>query len=48
MGDILLHMKHNVGKRFLHILQMKAIEQELLMPATEINGHCESVLTLSL
>jgi hypothetical protein len=27
---------------------MKAIEQELLMPIMEINGHCASVLTLSL
>jgi hypothetical protein len=48
MGDILLHMKQNVGTRYFHVLQMKAIEQELLMPIMEINGHCASVLTLSL
>jgi len=46
MGDILLHMKQNVGSRYLHILQMKAIEQELLMLTMEINVHCASELPL--
>jgi len=48
MGDILLHMKQNVGTRCLHILQMKATEQELLMRTMEINGHFAMVLPLSL
>jgi hypothetical protein len=48
MGNILLHMKQNVGTRYLHILQMKTTEQELLMLTMEINGHCASELSLSL
>ena len=48
MGSILLHTKQNVGTRHRHILQMKAIEQELLMRIMEINGHCAMVLPPSL
>lgn len=48
MGGILLHMKQNVGTKYLHIQQMKSIEQELSMRTTEINGHCARVLQLSL
>ena len=48
MGDILLHMKQNVGTRYLDILQTKATEQELLMRTMEINGRCASVLLLSI
>jgi hypothetical protein len=48
MGDILLHMKQNVGTMYLDILQAKASEQELLVRTMEINGHCASVLLLLL
>jgi hypothetical protein len=48
MGDILLYVKQNGVTRYLHTLQVKATEQELLMPTMEINYHCVSVLSLSL